>query len=184
MKLVEIDKKFASDEEYFLFEEKSELKHELINKNLYEISGVSKEHNEISGNIFILLKSVLKKREWEIFFEAFKIRTPNGNYFYPDVCVSFPDVKKYFTDQPILIVEVLSETTRSFDLTDKFIQYRKIETLEYYLCVEPEQQVVIFNFKNEQQWMTETFTKDESVINLPKLNISFSVKELYQGSSN
>ena len=42
MKLVEIDKKFASDEEYFLYEEGSELKHELINGNLYEISGVSK----------------------------------------------------------------------------------------------------------------------------------------------
>ena len=42
MKLVEIDKKFSNDEEYFLYEEGSELKHELINGNLYEISGVSK----------------------------------------------------------------------------------------------------------------------------------------------
>ncbi|MDQ2863865.1 MAG: Uma2 family endonuclease, partial [Bacteroidota bacterium] len=120
--------------------------------------------------------------KWKTFFDGVKVLTPNGNYFSPDICVSLPDVKKYFTDQPVLIIEILSETTRSFDLTDKFIQYRKIETLEYYLCVEPEQQVIIFNFKNEQgEWMKETFTKDESVINLPKLNIAFSVKDVYKG---
>lgn len=182
MKLTEINKKFASDEEYFLFEEGSELKHELINENLYEMSGVSKYHNTISRIILMLFTSLLKNKDWEIYYEGFKVKTPNDNYFYPDVCVCFPDVKKYFTDQPLLIVEVLSETTRSFDLTDKFIQYRKIETLEYYLCIEPEQQVVIFNFKNELgEWMTETFTKDESVITLPKLSISFTVKEIYQG---
>ena len=181
MKLIEINKKFASDEEYFLFEEKSELKHELINENLYEMSGASIIHNEISGNIYLLLRNLLKGDKWKIFFEGVKVHAPNGNYFYPDVCVSLPNTTRYFTEYPILIVEVLSETTRSFDLTDKFIQYRKIETLEYYLCVEPEQQVVIFNFKNENgEWMTETFTKDESVINLPKLNISFSVKDVYQ----
>lgn len=181
MKL-EINKKFASDEEYFLFEEKSKTKHELINGNLYEMSGVSKYHNNLSGIIFILLKSLLKRSKLEIYYEGFKVKTPPGNYFYPDVCVCFSEAQKYFTDQPVLIIEVLSETTRSFDLTDKFIQYRKIETLEYYLCIEPEQQVVFFNFKNEEgEWLAETLTKDESIISLPKLDISFIVKDLYKG---
>ncbi|MGI8951489.1 MAG: Uma2 family endonuclease [Chitinophagaceae bacterium] len=180
MKAVEINKKFASDEEYFAFEEASELKHELINGNLYEMSGVSKYHNTISRIILILLTSLLKNKEWEIYYEGFKIKTPNGNYFYPDVCVCLPDAKKYFTDQPVLIVEVLSEKTRKFDLTDKFIQYREIKTLEYYLCVEPEQKAVVFYFKNnEGEWLAETFTKDKSIINLPKLNISFALKEIY-----
>jgi Uma2 family endonuclease len=39
MRLVETNLKFASDEEYFLYEEGNELKHELINGNLYEMSG-------------------------------------------------------------------------------------------------------------------------------------------------
>ena len=180
MRLVEEHKKFASDEEYFLYEEGSELKHELINSNLYEMSGSSKYHHKISGILYVLLTSLLKSKEWEIYFEGFKVRTPDGNYFYPDVCVCYADAKKYYTDQPVLIAEVLSETTRKFDLTDKFIQYQKIETLKYYLCVEPEQQVIIFYFKNEsEEWMIETFTKDESVIDLPALNTSFSVKDIY-----
>ena len=81
----------------------------------------------------------------------------------------------------VLIAEVLSETTRKYDLTDKFIQYQKIPTLQYYLCIEPEQQVIFFYFKNENgEWLAETFTKDESIIKLPALNISFSVKDVYQ----
>ena len=180
MKVVNIDKKFASDEEYFLFEEGSELKHELSNGNLYEISGVSKYHNKMSRIILMLLSSLLKNSDWEIFYEGFKVKTPEGSYFYPDICVCFPEVKKYFTDKPVLLFEVLSESTRKFDLTDKFIQYQKIETLEYYVCVEPEQQVVFFYFKNnEGEWMAETFTKDESLIVLPKIKTSFSLKELY-----
>ena len=61
MKQVEIDKKFNSPEEYFLFEEKSELKHELINGNLFEMSGVSIFHNDIVLNVLILLKQLLKQ---------------------------------------------------------------------------------------------------------------------------
>jgi len=180
MKQVEIDKKFNSQEEYFLFEEKSELKHELINGNLFEMSGTSVEHNEISGNIYLLLRNLLKGTDWKVFFEAIKVKTPGGNFFYPDAVVSFANTQKYFTETPVLIAEVLSVSTRTYDLTDKFIQYKKFDTLEYYLCAEPEQQVLFFYFKNETgDWITEIFTKDESIIDLPKLNISFTVKDIY-----
>jgi Uma2 family endonuclease len=88
---------------------------------------------------------------------------------------------RYYTTEPVLLVEILSEATWKFDLTDKFIQYQKIPALLYYFCVEPEQQVIFFYYKNETgEWLAETFTKDESIINLPALNISFRLKDLYQ----
>ena len=181
MKLVEENKKFANDEEYFLYEEGSELKHELINGNLYEMSGSSKYHHKISGLFFMMLTSFLNNKKYEGYYEGFKVRTPDGNYFYPDIFVCNTNSRKYFSDEPILIIEILSESTRKFDLTDKFIQYQKIATLQYYLCAEPEQQVIIFYFKTESgEWMTETFTKDESIINLPALGISFPVKDVYK----
>lgn len=180
MKLVEVNKKFATDEEYFIYEEVSELKHELINGNLYEMSGSSKYHNKLERFIANFLEELLNDNKYEVFIEGFKVKTPNGDFFYPDVIVCANNSERYFTTEPILLIEVLSETTRKFDLTDKFIQYQKIPSLKYYLCVEPEQQVIIFYFKNDnEEWMTETFTKDESIIELPALNISFSVKDVY-----
>ena len=180
MRLVDIDKKFSNDEEYFAFEEGSELKHELINGNLYEMSGSSKYHNKLERFIANFLEGLVNKNEYEVFIEGFKVKTPNGNFFYPDVIICANNSDRYFTTEPILIVEILSETTRRFDLTDKFIQYQKIPSLKYYVCIEPEQQVVIFYFKNDnEEWMTETFTKDESIIDLSALDISFSVKDIY-----
>ncbi len=180
MRVIELKEKL-SDEEYFLFEEKSELRHELLNGNLYEMSGISIFHNDIVISFFSLLRNLLKGTTWKLTVENFRVRTPDGNYFIPDISVCYPEVQKYFSDKPVLIVEVLSDKTRKFNLTDKFIQYQKISTLQYYLCVEPEQQVVIFYHKQEDdEWMTETFTKDEQEVRLQKLNISFTVKDIYK----
>ncbi len=176
-----IHKTFASEEEYFLFEEKSELKHELINGNLFEMSGVSFEHNEITLAIYSLLKQLLKGSDYRISVEAVKAKNAVGNFFYPDVMVCLPNPEKYYSAEAVLLVEVLSETTRKYDVTDKFIQYQKIETLQYYLCVEPEQQVIIFYFKDaDGEWAAETYTKDEDVILLTALQASFSLKDIYK----
>ena len=144
------------------------------------MSGSSKYHNKLERFIANFLESLLIKNRYEVFIEGFKVKTPNGNFFYPDVIICANNPERFFTTEPVLIAEILSETTRKFDLTDKFIQYQRIPTLQYYLCVEPEQQVIFFYFKNEKgEWLAETFTKDESVIDLPALNISFSVKDIY-----
>jgi Uma2 family endonuclease len=181
MKLNITQKTFASEEEYFLFEEKCELRNELVNGHLIAMSGVTFEHNEITLNVFLLLRKLLKDLDLKISVEAVKVKNPSGNFFYPDVMVCHPNPHKYYSEAPILLVEVLSESTRTYDLTDKFIQYKQIPSLQYYLCVEPEQQVVIFYFKNaEGEWMTETYSKETDVINLPQLNTCFTLKDIYK----
>ncbi len=61
------------------------------------MSGVSLYHHKLGGTIFILLTSLLKK-DWEVYYEGFKVKTPDGNFFYPDVLVFSKNAKKYFTD--------------------------------------------------------------------------------------
>jgi Uma2 family endonuclease len=182
MKEIILGKPFASEQDYFLFEEKSELKHEYINSTLFEMSGASMEHNFIVINILYLLKQAAKNKGKQLNIDGYKVRTPNGNFFYPDLVISEPKGQKYYTEKPILIVEVLSDSTRLYDLSDKFIQYRKCDTLEYYLCIEPEKKVVYF-FRREDnnEWVgEEAYTDDEAIINLPLLNASLVVKDIYQ----
>lgn len=109
-----------------------------------------------------------------------KVKIENENqYYYPDIFITKEaetNENGYVQFEPELIVEVLSETTRAKDLVDKFIQYRKIKTLDYYLLVEPEKYLVLCNFKNEQgEWDMISYTNAEEIISLPALNISLSM---------
>ena len=66
---------FASDEEYFLYEEKSELRHELINGNLYEMSVISIYHNDTVYLKQLQLSFTLKdiyKPSWVLLFLLIK----------------------------------------------------------------------------------------------------------------
>jgi len=182
MKEIILDKPFLSENEYFLFEEKSELKHEYINSTLFEMSGASMDHNFIVINLLFLLKPAAKNKGKQTNIDGYKVRTPDGNFFYPDLVISEPKGEKYYTEKPILIVEVLSNSTRLYNLSDKFIQYRKCNTLEYYLCVEPEKKVVYF-FRREDnnEWIAEEpYTDDEAIVSLPSLNTSLALKDIYQ----
>jgi hypothetical protein len=68
-------------------------------------------------------------------------------------------------------------------LVDKFIQYQKLDTLQYYLRVEPEQQVVFFYNKTEDgEWMADTYTQDNDTVDLKQLQLSFTLKDIYKPS--
>jgi Uma2 family endonuclease len=76
----------------------------------------------------------------------------------------------------LLIAEVLSK----HDLTDKFILYQKISSLQYYLATEPEKHVVLFYEKMEDdELMAKTFTSLDETIPLAALDSTISLKEIY-----
>ena len=177
--------KIYSVPEYFSLEESGGVRHEFINGNLIEMSGSSRDHHFICQNILLALLYSTKPLGFNVFLENMKIKIPNeSQYYYPDIFITKEkqtDENKYVQFEPELIVEVLSETTRVRDMTDKFIQYRKIKTLDYYLLVEPEKFLVLLNFKNEKkEWEMISFTQKEEVISLPKLNISLKMADIYK----
>ena len=93
MQRVTIEGNFASEDEYFLFEEKSETRHELINGNLYEMSGISKYHNDIVLNLIVLFRTFLSKENYRVASESYKYCTPDKNFFYPDIMICETDSK-------------------------------------------------------------------------------------------
>lgn len=175
-------RKFDSAEAYLAYEEKSEVRHEYYFENLIEMAGASYLHNLINGNLFFIFKLLLKDRNERVYMEGFKAYIKNENiFFYPDVMISIPEQHEYYSTQPVLIAEVLSESTRKFDMFDKFIQYQKLETLQYYLLVEAEKHLVIVYKKAVgNDWQTDTYTSITDVIDLPALHISIALKDIYQ----
>ena len=183
MKSIESNKIYTV-EEYFLLEESEEVRHEFINGNLIEMSGASREHHKICKNLLRELEKLLGGKGYEVYMENMKVKIQNENqYYYPDIFITKEpetDENRFVQFQPELIVEVLSETTRTKDMVDKFIQYRKIDSLQYYLLVEPEKLLVLCNSKDKNgDWDTASYTKGDETIKLPILNIELPLEKLY-----
>jgi Uma2 family endonuclease len=126
---------------------------------------------------------MLRNNGYKVFAQGMRCSPNRQRYYYPDILVTnevFNDIR--FSQQPILLAEVLSPSSRSYDMVDKFIDYRTISTVEYYLLVEPEYCHVTLNYKTaEGEWMAEVFNKRTSVIDLPKLNIQLRLEDIYFG---
>jgi Uma2 family endonuclease len=182
MKPLTEHRKFETIEEYLAFEEKSEVRHEYYLENLIEMSGTSYNHNNLVFYLSAFFRYNLQRLEYKISSEQVKLFIGSENiFFYPDVMVALPEEHQYYSTQPVLIAEVLSESTRKFDMIDKFIQYQKLDTLQYYLLVEPDKYLVILYKKAaEGDWQSNTFTAITDIIDLPKFNISIALKDIYE----
>jgi Uma2 family endonuclease len=173
-----------TEDEYLAFEETSEVRHEFIHGKLYEMAGTTDFHNLICGNIYILLRLLLKKTAYKVFSENIKLRISDKKYTYPDVfatCDERDFASRTIKQYPTLIVEVLSDSTRVYDKTDKFILYQQIPTLKYYLTVEPEKPLVeCYALQDDGTWEVETYTTLQEIIKLSFLNIELPMVDIYE----
>lgn len=178
--------KLFSLEEYIKLDETGTIRHEFYHGKLFAMPGETLLHNEVCIRILILLTNLLKKDFFKIYIESVKVKIENEEiYLYPDIVViEAKDLlqtnKSYIIDKPVLVAEVLSDSTRKYDSTDKFIQYQKISSLRYYLLVEPEKHVVIFYIKDDSgEWSSKPFTELTEIILLPALEAEFTLAEIY-----
>lgn len=175
-----------TEEDYIQLELSSDIRHELINETLIDMPGDSPIHNFITGTFYIIFRQLLKSTDYIVFMEDVKLKIPDEKkYFYPDIFITkekFNPSTGYILHDAELIVEVLSPSTRLFDSVDKFIEYKKIPSLQYYLLAEPEKQYINCLTKNKEGvWESLIFTELDEKIELPALeNISLTVKEIYQ----
>jgi Uma2 family endonuclease len=105
-----------------------------------------------------------------------------AKYYYPDVFVT-KEVRTsdniYIKYQAELIVEVVSESTQVNDYVDKYINYTKIKTLQYYIIVEPESTLITLYARENGAFVTHKYTNKEDKIKLPHFGCSFFVKDVY-----
>jgi Uma2 family endonuclease len=165
-------KTFLSVEDYLRIEETALRKSEYLNGEMTEMPGVSREHTLIVTNFVYTLESQLIDRPYEVYSSELRLKvSATGLYTYPDVIVS--DAEPAFEDRgahiflnPILLVEVLSQSTESYDRGRKFSHYQKIPSLqEYVLVSQYEFRVEQFVRQADGKWLyTETTDANGHVV--------------------
>lgn len=126
-----------SVEDYLKDELASDIKHELIDGRVYAMAESSDNHDYISGNIYRKFGNHLENSTCRPFTSDKLLKISTGNFRYPDCMVicDKDDESQYYKTKPILLVEVLSRSTRKTDEKDKLIEYINIPTLQEYVCV-------------------------------------------------
>jgi Uma2 family endonuclease len=177
---------YLSPEEYLAVEREAEYKSEYVDGVMYAMAGGSERHNLIAGNLVTELNIQLREAPCRVYPSDLKVRVPNSKkFFYPDVSVvcgdtEFADDARDVILNPILIVEVLSDSTAAFDRGKKFQSYQQIESLQEYLLVTQDEYVVEHYLRQENNhWLYTKVTGLEEAIVLPTLKCQLALSGVY-----
>ncbi|MEH2164066.1 MAG: Uma2 family endonuclease [Nostoc sp.] len=178
------DSVFLTPEAYLKLEEKSNIKHEYIDGQVYAMVGTTDTHNTIALNLALLIRNHFRGSDCRVYFADIKAQLKKRNrFYYPDLIVTCdPKDREISTYKrfPKLIIEVLSESTEGFDRGDKFNDYQTLDSLEEYVLVNSKhQRVETFRRNNQGLWVLQTYTPDDQTFELQSINLTYTFTDLY-----
>jgi Uma2 family endonuclease len=174
-------------EEYLELEEKALYKSEYRNGEIIPMTGGTTNHNQIALNFASSLLYVIRGKKYRVFIGDVRLWIPEyREYTYPDVIVT--DGKPIYAGKnnttvtnPLLIVEVLSKSTKNYDQGDKFTFYRSIPQFKEYVLVEQNQyQVMHYSKTNEGEWIFREYKSENDIVKLQHLDFEISLIDIYQ----
>ncbi len=185
--MLQQEKTYISPEKYLAMEEKADQKSEYFNGEVFMMVGASANHNRITGNINAFFNTTLANATCESFASDMRLQVKaNGLYTYPDVMVvcgkpEFAAGRNDTLTNPILIVEVLSPSTKNYDRGQKFMPYRELETLVDYVLVEQDRpHVEYFHRQDAGRWLLTEFNTADVALPLEALKLQLPIARIYQ----
>jgi len=133
---------------------------ELINGEIYLLSSPSIGHQEILGRLHLFFSEYFKEKKCKVFLAPFDVHfrkkdIKEPDVMQPDVLVAC-DLKTNVTEKgrymgtPALVLEILSDSTRSKDMIDKLNTYRLSDVREYWIIDPRQEQVMVYNFDDSE----------------------------------
>ena len=110
-------------------------------------------------------------------------------YYYPDALAvvgeaQFSDKEVGAILNPILIVEVLSDSTAAFDKGQKFAEYKTLPSLREYVLIHQDKAHVDFYFRDEEGIWQHTATEGlETEANFQSIGVSLLLSKIYRNVS-
>jgi Uma2 family endonuclease len=180
-------KSFLTPEEYLEIERKAEFKSEYYQGEMFAMAGASFAHSQIVSNAVRELGNQLRGGPCQpVSSETRVCVTPAGLYTYPDVVVvcgkpQFADSKPDTLLNPIVIIEVLSESTEVYDRGKKFELYGSLKFLaEYVMISSIRVRAERYTREADGTWNYGEKTNSEDTIDLKSINCHLRLAGLYE----
>ena len=178
---------FVTPQQYLEREHAAVIKSEYYDGVIVAMAGASPEHDRITGSIYAGLHAQLQGKSCEPFTSDMRVNVPACNrYYYPDVSVAcggsqFEALAGVRSLQnPMLIVEVLSETTEKTDRGDKLICYQTLPSLVTYVIAAQDRPLIqVYERQSDASWRYNLHQGLESTLLLPAIGCRLRLADIY-----
>jgi Uma2 family endonuclease len=175
-------------EDYLELDRTSEEKIEFWDGHVFTLAGASPNHNQIQSNLNFYLRLRLQGKNCRVYPSDMRVKVPEYlPYRYPDLSALCGEAKfenlgkQELLVNPSLIVEILSDSTETFDRSYKFTYYKSIETfVEYVLIAQDRPHVWQFVKQSDNAWLNYEFNRPGDKFYLPALDCDLNLSEIYE----
>ncbi|MEH2283719.1 MAG: Uma2 family endonuclease [Nostoc sp.] len=181
------EKRYYTREEYLALEEAAEYKSEYLDGEIVPMAGGTTNHNHIIVNLVAHLKFALRGQNYNLFTSDVRLWIPSyRRYTYPDIMAiagkpEYESESNTTVTNPLIIIEVLSKLTRSYDESDKFRCYRSIpEFKEYILIDQYKFYVEQFAKNSDAKWVLTEYESPDALLTLASINFQISFSDIYE----
>ncbi|WP_449420431.1 Uma2 family endonuclease [Phormidium nigroviride] len=185
--LVQTQQQTYTPEEYRQLEETAEFRSEYHEGEILPMSGGTINHNRITRNLVGVFGNLFQGKPYEVFMNDLRLWIPRHQRgVYPDVMVIegqplFTEGRQDEVLNPLLIVEVLSKSTKGFDREDKFRFYRSIPQFCEYVLIDQYEFLVEQFLKTESgQWLFQDYEGDAATVSFTSVGIEMSMSDIYE----
>lgn len=172
--------------EYLAMEEVSATRHEFYNGLVVEMSGGTENHIHAASNLLVATSIAIRERPCVVYGSDLKIYLLAADkVVYPDVFVICGPVKflaqrKDVVTNPLVVFEVLSDSTESNDRGRKFAGYQTLPSLQAYVLVAQDEPRVERFLRTGNDWMLSIYEGLDAVLELPPLECAIPLAEIYR----
>lgn len=176
--------------EYQTLDAASEVKNEYFRGEVFAMAGGTPEHSLICANFIREAGNALKGKPCVVYTSDLRVKVDEtGLYTYPDASVICGELlRDEFVSNtalnPTVIVEVLSESTETYDRGKKSSHYRQIESLQELVLISQDRvSVECYVRKPQGQWLLRESLKLDDSLLLESVGVEIALREIYRGTA-
>jgi len=178
--------KYITLDEYFAMEEAAVEKHEYYQGEVFAMAGASQNHHRISLDLGTRVNLALSDTPCEAYAEMRLWIKAKNLLAYPDLMIvcgkaEFYEGRDDTLTNPLVIFEVLSESTKDYDRGEKFEFYCSIPAFQEYILIDQHRIHVEQMYRETpNKWIVTKYNQITDILKLAKVDAQIALRDIYR----
>jgi Uma2 family endonuclease len=145
--------------EYVALEQRSDVKHEFLDGEIYAMAGGSEDHSALAAEVLRALGNAVGDRPCRVHTSDLRLYVETvGLATFPDGTVICGAMQQHRPSpnatalNPLVLLEVTSDSSEEYDTGDKLEAYRTIPTLQEYILVSHRERRISVHRREGDTW--------------------------------